>query len=62
METTITTCDRCGKTEKEDTASWSQLWVNDEQRHTTIDLCDQCAKALLGWVQSGVPVATGPTT
>ncbi len=56
MQETTTTCDRCGKVETEATASWSNLWVQ-ASTSTTLDLCEQCGKALLGWVQTG-PSAT----
>ena len=59
MQDTTTTCDRCGRTEKEDTTKWSSLWVSGSTS-TNIDLCDQCGKALLGWVQTGTTRTGGP--
>ena len=58
MQETTTTCDRCGKVETEDTPNWSALWVmaGGTSASSHVDLCDQCGKALLGWVQSGPEV------
>lgn len=58
MQETTTTCDRCGKVETEDSPSWSNLWVQASPS-TSLDLCDQCGKALLGWVQTGIEVKAG---
>lgn len=57
MQETLTTCDRCGRTETGDTTKWAELWIPASMTH--VDLCEQCGKALLGWVQTG-PGSTTP--
>ena len=65
MQDTTTTCDRCGKVDTEgELANWSALWVQATMS-THLDICDECGKALLGWVQTGPPETeaevAGPT-
>ena len=43
----------------QDTTKWTQVWV--AMTSTVVDLCDQCGKAFLGWVQTGTSVESEAT-
>ena len=47
MQTTTTTCDRCGKTTDDAGLDWNCLYVDD-----LIDLCPDCTKALRRWIDT----------
>ena len=43
-----TTCDRCGATSDKADLKWNNLYAGE-----SIDLCPNCTKALIVWVDAG---------